>query len=216
MSAAGGASSLTAALQRTIETIYDVSAPVRVDDYLVTDPAVVGSLDRHGRPNVEKLLIRDDGDALSLSLYVAADSLARLHRRNPFARLDDGNLNDFCTVLEGVSHFTYVACNAAADKKVTLLELELQAEVDKFVVANALLGRQCASPQVQALWYRLFKRVHFAAALSPNELDRYRVANDAARRFCRLLQPRAGGRPRVVSALRRFYRMPKLAKLAAC
>lgn len=216
MSSADCAPSLTAALQRTIETIYDVRAPACVDDYLITDQRVAQSLDRRGRANVEKLLIRDDGEALSLSLYLAADSLARLTRHNPFARLDEANLADFCVVLEGVSHFTYVACNAAADKKVTLLELELQAEVDKFVVGSALLGRQCAAPQGLALWHRLFQRVRFGATLSQQELERYRLANAAARRFCHALQPRSRGPRRVVTALRRFYRMPKLAKLAAC
>ena len=51
-------------------------------------------------------------------------------------RLDGENLADFWSALEGVSHFTYYAWNAARDKSVSLFELELQAEVDKFVTTS--------------------------------------------------------------------------------
>ena len=208
--------SLTAALQSTIETIYDVRTPARVDDFLLSDPKIAAALDRKGRPNIEKLLIAQSDDALDLTLFVSRDALHRLAANSPFTELGDHNFSDFCAVLEGVSHFTYVVCNAAVDKKVTLLELELQAEVDKFVVASVLLGKQHAQPPLKALWYRLFARVRFADALPLHELERYVDANRFARRYCRALaRQRSAGR-RVLPHLRRFYRMPKLAKLAAC
>lgn len=210
------APTLIGALQRTLETIYDVRAPVQVDDFLVSDERAARRLDPQGRSNAEKLLIRGGDQHVELALVLAAESLARLDRDNPLRALSDSNFHDFCLVLEGVSHFTYAACNAALNKRITLLELELQAEVDKYVVASALLRRQQSRPQHQAVWRRLFHRVRYAECLTRPELERYERANRAARRFCRRLQ-----RPGDVSAsrmaiLRRFYRMPKLAKLAAC
>jgi hypothetical protein len=210
------ASTLTGALQRTLEAIYDVRAPVQVDDYLVSDEREARRLDPRGRANAEKLLIRNDDQHVEMALVLAAESLARLDKDDPLRALSDSNFHDFCLVLEGVSHFTYAACNAALDKRITLLELELQAEVDKYVVASALLRRQQSRPQHQALWQRLFRRVRYAECLSRSELERYERANRAARRFCRRLQrPRDLGASRM-AVLRRFYRMPKLAKLAAC
>lgn len=210
------APSLLAALQGTLETIYDVRAPAQVDDFLITDPAVAQRIDCHGRPNVEKLLIDHGADSVDLSLFIAGGSLSRLAGNNPLACLSDANFDDFCIVLEGVSHFTYVACNAAIDKQVTLLELELQAEVDKFIVAGILLARQHRQPPLRALSHRLFARVRFAEALSRHELERYHHASHSAKRFCRALQRRWRRPRRVMADLRRFYRMPKLDKLAAC
>ncbi len=46
------------------------------------------------------------------------------------------------TALEGVSHFVYLAWNAGHDKPVSLLELEMQAEVDKYVGSYWLMRRQ--------------------------------------------------------------------------
>ena len=57
-------------------------------------------------------------------------------------RLHDGNVADYWTALEGVSHFLYLAWNAGHDKPVSLLELEMQAEVDKYVASYWLMRRQ--------------------------------------------------------------------------
>lgn len=207
---------ITDIFQRTLETLYDVRAPVRVRPFLLHDAQRVRNVDPDGRPNVEKLLIRQRDGALDLGLFVAPEPLAELARNNPFERLTDRNLAAFCVVLEGVSHFTYTACNAALDKQVTLLELELQAEVDKFVVASLLLRRQVSRPQHRALMKRLFGRAQFCGGLSRAELERYAEASRAAGRFCeRVLRPGRRARQRLAD-LRRFYRMPKLDKLAAC
>ncbi len=205
-----------AALQRTLETLYDVRSPARVANYTFTDALRARDLDRRGRPNVEKLLIRQDEEQLDLSLYLDASMLETLGQHNPFDALTERNLPAFCAVLEGVSHLTYAACNAAADKAFTLLELELQAEVDKFAVASLLLRRQVQAPQHGALLCRLFSRVGFQSSLARHEMERYARANEAAQRFCtRVMRPGRSARRRLAD-LRRFYRMPKLAKLAAC
>lgn len=200
-------------LQGLLETIYDVPCGYRADEFLITDPALARALDRDGRPNREKLLIRHGDGTLDLSLYIDAGALATLVRDDPLARLDDDNFDAFCLVLEGVSHFLYVAWNAKFDKRVTLLELELQAEVDKFVAASALLRRQHRRPAGRALLHRLFGRVRFADALGAAERARYVDAHCYARRYCQQLAQRLHRRRRVVADLRRFYRSPKLGKL---
>ena len=47
----------------------------------------------------------------------------------------------FCLALEGVSHFLYLIWNASFDRSVTLLEMELQAEIDKFVMLGIFLEK---------------------------------------------------------------------------
>ena len=77
-----------------------------------------------------------------MSLYVEPGVLERLAQSDPLEKLDADNLEDFWTAFEGVSHFTYYAWNAQLEKPVTLLEMELQAEVDKYVATTLLLLRQ--------------------------------------------------------------------------
>ncbi len=50
---------------------------------------------------------------------------------------DDGRLDPLCQIIEGVSHFVYLTERAQAEQSTTHLELEIQAEVDKYVVLAA-------------------------------------------------------------------------------
>src|SRR5215471_14708443 len=102
--------------------------------------------------------------------------------------LDADNLEDFWTAFEGVSHFTYYAWNAQLEKPVTLLEMELQAEVDKYVATTLLLLRQ-GQRQPRGLHHWLFEMARLDERLDGDELDRYRRANRYAGKYCRKLEP---------------------------
>jgi hypothetical protein len=79
---------------------------------------------------------------MQLGLYLAPGLLDRLRQDDPLRRLHDGNLADLCLLIEGVSHFLGVAWHATQERPVTCLELELQAEIDKYVLALLLAARQ--------------------------------------------------------------------------
>jgi len=124
--------------QAMLAGIYDLPAGEDVVRYLLTDRARLPAA-LHGSPAEEQLLVAEEPDGLALGLYLAPDLLARLARRDPCAGLEGGNLADCWTALEGVSHFTYLGFHARHDRPVSLHELELQAEVDKFVCGLWLL-----------------------------------------------------------------------------
>ena len=126
-----------------------------------------------------------DEDALSLALYIDAEVLERLGRRDPFALLDAENLGDYLTVAEGVSHFVYVAWNAGFDKPVTLLELELQAEVDKYVLCAWLLREQGAGRFPGELHRVLFERARIDPTAAAGRARLYHTASSYGGRFCR-------------------------------
>jgi len=131
-----------ASLQGALAEIYDLPATPDVAQFLLTDRK---QLEFAGaRASDEQLIVAEHGDTLSLGLFIDARVLERLSRRDPFDALDQDNLADYLTAAEGVSHFVYVAWSAGFDRPVTLLELELQAEVDKYVLAAWLLRTQCA------------------------------------------------------------------------
>jgi len=162
--------------QSLLSQVYAIDPSPDIYDFLVTDAAVLAQLQTPdaARTTEEKLLVHEWEDEIGMLLFLDAQLLDRLMVRDPRLRLNGRNLADFCTVLEGVSHFNYLAWNAAADKSVTLMELEMQAEVDKYIGARILLGQQAGSNLGQSLFRRLFDDPRFDENLTPQELVRYR------------------------------------------
>ena len=201
-------------LETLLHGLYGLDLGYAVDDFLITDAWLAGSLDGGGRKVDEKLLIAEaDGEA-DVALYLEQELLERLTRRDPLTRLDADNLADFWAALEGVSHFTYYAWNAARDKPVSLFELELQGEVDKFVATEMLLRAQRREPHGLHGW--LFDATTLDPDLDDEERERYRRANRYAAKYCRRLKPARDGADDAARQreLRRFYRLSQRSKLA--
>jgi hypothetical protein len=117
-----------------------------------------------------------------------------------------------------VSHFVYLLFRAERDGDVSALELELQAEVDKYV--GVWVSRREAGHRLDAdrLWRRLFEGHRFEAP-DAEAVDRYRAASHFAGRYCRYLGARylSPRGPRGLCGLwpeiRRFWRMDQTEKL---
>lgn len=211
-----------ASLQSALAEIYDLPAVPAVGEFLTTDRADLRAYSE-ARASDEQLIVAVEGDTLSLALFIDAAVLARLAQRDPFAALDHGNLADYLTVAEGVSHFVYVAWNAGHDKPVTLLELELQAEVDKYVLGAWLLREQGAGRFPRELHRVLFERARVDPATAAGRANLYHTASSYAARFCRRVaaglaaSTRNSGRGamrELLAELRRFYRWGNARKLA--
>jgi hypothetical protein len=212
-----GAATL-ASLQSALAEIYDLPATPDVSEYLLTDRTRFAGL-HVARASDEQLFVAHAGDSLLMTLYIDAAVLARLETRDPFAALTQDNLADYLTVAEGVSHFVYVAWNAGHDKPVTLLELELQAEVDKYVLSAWLLREQGAGRFPRELHRALFARARIDPVAAAERFGLYRTASEYAARFCgriaaRLERRRHGSARDLLAELRRFYRWGNARKMA--
>ncbi|NIL94149.1 MAG: hypothetical protein GTO71_06835 [Woeseiaceae bacterium] len=198
-------------LQRQLNDTYQADIGHDVRDYLITDPTLAKALsgDNTLTSSGETLLVSEDEDGLALSLYLEDEILSRLKSGDPTRELREEQLDDLCKVIEGVSHFNYVVWRAARDQRMTLLELELQAEVDKYVSTMQLALEQRDNDMVHALHSRLFDNFRFRDDLDQEQLERYRAASEYAARFCRRLRRRlVQNGDTVLEELRRFYRMP--------
>jgi len=206
-------------LQRHLEGIYCVPVSHDVEDFLITDADLARQLDtsENAREVKEKLLVRQTDEDLELTLYLDSEVIANLQKIDPDHCLDDTNLDDFLIALEGVSHFLYVIWNANFRKPVTLFELEMQAEVDKYVTSKLLSLQQPHGIHPATLKARLFGEPYFDEALSDQELERYRSANHYAGRYCERLESRYevdfGGAP-MLEELRSFYRLSQGDKIS--
>ena len=203
-------------LEAMLHELYALEVGYAVSDFLITDAELARTLDSDGRKVDEKLLIAEaDGEA-DVALYLERELLERLTQRDPLTRLDADNIADFWAALEGVSHFIYYAWNAVRDKSVSLFELELQAEVDKFVTTGMLLREQ-GDQDADRLHAWLFDAPVFAAELGQEERERYRRANRYAGKYCRRLEPvlaRGADAAAAQRELRHFYRLSQGSKLA--
>lgn len=208
---------MLADLQKHLTDIYQADHGFSVTDFLVTDPALARLLGRGNLvPNTdESVLLSQNENGLALSLYLDEEMLQRLDRDSPFKELRTGQLNDLCKVLEGISHFNYIVWSARQDKSVTLLELEMQAEVDKFVSTWLMALDQKDYDFARRLHGWLFDDVSFNPDLDRDQLERYRAANDFAARFCHGLRERLDrDGNKGLHELRRFYRLSLTGKIS--
>jgi hypothetical protein len=210
-------SATLASLQESLADIYDLPATPDIAQFLLTDRASLACVGE-ARAGDEQLIVAQEEDSLSMALYIDAQVLERLARRNPFDALTHENLADYLTAAEGVSHFVYVAWNAGFDKPVTLLELELQAEVDKFVLGAWLLRKQCPGRVPRELHHALFERARVDPETAAERAGLYRTASCYAARFCQRVAARLSRRTRgstceTLAELRRFYRWGNARKL---
>jgi hypothetical protein len=204
-------------LQRHLTDIYQAGAGYDVRDYLITDPRLAKCIgaDAMLSDSRETLLMSEDDEGLALSLFLDGELLERLESANPMARLQAEFLDDLWHAVEGVSHFNCVVWKASQDRNVSLLELELQAEIDKFVGTMLLAVDQGRCDMVERLHGWLFDEVSFHDELDAEQLDRYRAANEYAARFCHALRRRlVEDVEQVLAELRRFYRLPMTDKIS--
>src|SRR5437868_492019 len=164
-------------MQALLSHLYDAPVAHDVEDYLVSDPKQFARLTGAGAPGAdEQVVVVQDRDEVRIGLYIDREVLDRLEQHDPLAALDDDNLRDYCTALEGVSHFHYLMWSLARSRNVSLLELELQADVDKYASALTLLTRQRDGAFPAALHERLFHRVGYSPELSQECRRRYEEA----------------------------------------
>ena len=166
---------------------------------LEQQPAIEPFVASDARVTRECVVVRQRAGELELSVYLPPDALTP---QGP------SDVDTLCQLMEGVSHFVLLAERARRELPTTQLELELQAEVDKFLLLSEVDRGGRALHEVSWLRERLFARVRFLFAQAAEEGARYRLANRVAGRFAEHLQQRylrAERLGELKALLRRFY-----------
>jgi hypothetical protein len=176
-------------IQRALEAFYG----------LERGPNVTRFVRDGGQGSREVVLVRESETELEMALVLPPES----KRISVGGALDDVWLQ----VAEGVSHFIYLAERARVSLPVTKLELELQAEVDKFVLSLGF-----SSDSAERLVERLFDSPRFLDAEDTEDGARYRLAHQLAARFVSRAFA-ANDRTRARERLRSFYRAGQAEKI---
>lgn len=159
--------SLPRRLQARLGKLYGIDAPV-IDPFL-----------RPANDQRETVEVRQTRRALDIAVHLPEAALA--------AQGEAVSLDVYCQAIEGVSHFLLLVERARRRLPATLFELELQAEVDKWV----LVSERARPGAGGALRQRLYGDVHFLHDEASEPGRRYRLANQLAARFVGSFAPDA-------------------------
>jgi len=205
---------MLSAIQRNLEAVYRITAP-DVRRFLIDEDELREVQGASDRQSDEWVLVRECPEGVDVGVYVASQALERLAVfPGPAEALNDA-FSAFCLATEGVSHFLMLFERARREEPVSMLELEAQAEVDKYVFATL------HHPDRSDEWFtRLFRGARLADDLSQDELQRYTEAARLAGAFCEELSaaPHTGA---LLDLLRAFWRdsgakrMERMRRLAA-
>ena len=198
-------------VQRKLEALYALTPEAPVTEFLIPED------DAASYPGGgSRTLISRDGEGVALGVVLEPGVGARLDEQDPRERLDRRNLDSFCTATEEVSHFVYLLFCALTERTDTELDLELQAEVDKYLCAAFLLSRQNDGAVSSRLRDLLFRGYRLADAVSDERAERYHAASQLAWRYCGHLEAaylRGSRLQDLARESRRFYRLGQREKL---
>lgn len=208
--------SLCGLLRRT----YALTAPLRpIGCYVIGDEGL-----RTLYPNGERaacsatgagarLLLRDTSAGVRACIYYPDAMIRHLEAKPPQRGLDEGNVDAFAVLVEELDHLLVTAERAHAGRGVSLLELEVQANVSKELVLSRFLarrGRTLDGDRRSWLRSQLFHARRYCDA-DAEVRTRYEDASRLALRFLRSLEGRPGASR--IDALRRFHRAPLSGKM---
>ncbi|UQA55085.1 hypothetical protein [Polyangium aurulentum] len=184
--------SLPARIQAALCRTYGLDDVPAVDDFIHPIDEAKGR---------EVLFVREGNDGVEVALHLPRAALESKRR---------ASFDELCQIVEGVSHFLFLVERARRELPVTELELELQAEVDKYVLlVHGDPGTRPYEPALAArVRARLFESVAYLHPPGTERGDRYRLANDLAARFAGRLEEafaRRGRFEQMRSVLRHFY-----------
>jgi hypothetical protein len=200
-----------ARLQAELEGIYAVEAPGRVTDFMIGRERWA-ELSGSGAP--EELVVRQHGDDVEIGLYLDDAVIRSIEGGGAWTH---ERLSAHCQAVEGVSHFVYLTHRASVPRPVSHLELELQAEVDKFVTVVLRAWRGRRHEAARELVSRLFEQVSYRENMCRDQRAMYEKANFLARAYCRFLTARyvvRGSVDGLLADLRRMYRLGAGEKLS--
>lgn len=203
-------------IQALLSEIYDLDLDANVDDF-VCDAEVARCAVGDAVERGEVLVVIEEEDDVSVGLYIDAGALATLKDVDAAATSQEG-FGAFSLVTEGVSHLLYLLFRAHYESSVSPLELEIQAEVDKYA-AGLLAGNGVGAirERSRALRRRLFEGVEYIDGPDTTEGQRYRAAHRIAARYVARLERDyvdPGRLAELATELRRFYRLSRLDKTA--
>lgn len=198
-------------ISQLLHRLYAIPHPVDVCRFIISKEELneitraYPAIDQSDRR--ECLIVLPSQNHLDLALYIDPEIIMRLQHLQLSDGLTAAQLDELCVAIEGVSHLLLTIVKNSQNSTLTQLEMETQAEVDKFIVTYALIGLYCHK-RAPELLHHLFHSFALQSTINGESAERYLFAHLLARRFCIHLWKHFLERSRLSTALfelRRFY-----------
>lgn len=206
-------------IQNQLESLYGICLTQRVEDYLINKKEIFNYISKKKNTKIPKelfLVRRQNGSLIEIALFLDSKLIHNLEKNDPYASLTKKNLSDFCILIEGVSHFVYFLWKTYRDRPITQLEMELQAEIDKFLMLFFYLRSAEEAVFQPEMFKILFEDFNIHKDLSGEAKERYLTASSLASRYCYSFQKRfrdSENIKNIVDEIRQFYNFSQEQKI---
>ena len=153
--AMGSIKALARAIEDEMVAFYGLKPVARVESHIFLSDHSMSNL--NGPSPLAETMFSANGDEFLISIRISEELKKMFEREvNPLQTLSHRNLNFFAILTEEISHFHYLIENLLNGTETTQLELEVQAEFDKLLVAALMLKMQTGQPHLRALARLMF------------------------------------------------------------
>ena len=195
-------------IETALKKLYNIECHRHAEDFLIPEPLPEAKAmgDRYYRG---ALLIQKTDDTSADNHFAVGIYFNEPVRRELgafpkwFLRTwSKSQLEAFMVATEEVSHFHCLLFHAGLGRAVSQLELEIQGEIDKFLMVYfaRIFEQQDAVMEMDRLFDQLFLNFRLADGLSDEQQERYFHANTYAKRF--------------ITKTRRYFKNPLAAQKA--
>jgi len=136
-------------LQKKIEKTYALDTGItNIEQYIIGDK---GYEEFYANEEIRtvvnshsgaRVLLREAEDALKVSIYYPDALIRKLEDNDPRLGIHDENIDLCASFIEELDHFLFIAQNYKSNRPFSLLELELQANVTKYLVLKYFIALQ--------------------------------------------------------------------------
>jgi hypothetical protein len=207
-------------IQQQFEAIYRLPPLLSIEDFLISQETLEQlAAQKQNLPLTRRgmMLLLPERDEMRVAIYLHNQVMDNLYTYNPFIGLNENNIQAFCIAVEEVSHFLYTTWKVQQSLPITTLELELQAEVDTFILCTLYHLSHGSAIFCSSLMEFLFDSFHVAHDLPSESQHRYSTANTLVRHYCYFLDDRFIKKslfPLMMAEIRKFYRLGQTDKIS--
>lgn len=178
-------------IQKKIETFYRLNEFPEANQYLLSN-AQLSLFEQNPSPQV---VFQESEEDVLLGIYLGEKIQTNLQKP-----IKTFSFQDFCVMAEEVSHYIYLVWSKSNGKKLHLLDLEVQGEIDKFFLAKEIYKSHDRS------FERIFSEFSLREDLTNEARNRYIEANRLAKKLVQHLGKKKLSKTKTFDWLRYFYR----------
>lgn len=141
------------AIESFLKSYYGLSFSFCAKDFLISH-----NWDQKAASTAGVIIKEEQQGEIELGIYFHESIIEKSNDPDfkPFEQISSQQLDTFWILVEEVSHFLLIAQRSQMDHRVSQLELERQADIDKILISDILCHQQYKQSYFEALLHKLF------------------------------------------------------------